>query len=349
MVTLTMNGREITVNDGISILEAARENGIDIPTLCYDKELSPFGGCRLCVVEVEGSNKLVASCSAKVREGMVVNTESERVVKTRREILDLLYSNHPQDCLTCEKSGECGLQDLCYRYGIKEGSYKGEVKKYAIDSLNPVMERDQSKCILCGKCVRVCKEIQVTSAIDFTGRGFKSKITTGFDNPIDYKNCRLCGQCITACPTGALVNKQLKGIRPWEVKKVRTTCPFCGTGCNFDLNVKDGKVVGVTPNPDSPVNGKSLCVKGRYHIDFINSPDRLTKPLIKKNGEFVESSWEEAMDLVVNNLRKAKEEYGPDSVAGLSSARCVNEDNFVFQKMMRVAIGTNNVDHCART
>lgn len=349
MVTLTMNGREITVNDGISILEAARENGIDIPTLCYDKELSPFGGCRLCVVEVEGSNKLVASCSAKVREGMVVNTESERVVKTRREILDLLYSNHPQDCLTCEKSGECGLQDLCYRYGIKEGSYKGEVKKYAIDSLNPVMERDQSKCILCGKCVRVCKEIQVTSAIDFTGRGFKSKITTGFDNPIDYKNCRLCGQCITACPTGALINKQLKGIRPWEVKKVRTTCPFCGTGCNFDLNVKDGKVVGVTPNPDSPVNGKSLCVKGRYHIDFINSPDRLTKPLIKKNGEFVESSWEEAMDLVVTNLRKAKEEYGPDSVAGLSSARCVNEDNFVFQKMMRVAIGTNNVDHCART
>lgn len=349
MVTFTMNGKKITVEDGISILEAARENGVDIPTLCYDKELSPFGGCRLCVVEVEGSKNLVASCSAKVKEGMVVYTESERVVKTRREILDLLYSNHPQDCLTCEKSGECQLQDLCYRYGIKEGSYKGEVKKYAIDSLNPVMERDQSKCILCGKCVRVCGEIQVTSAIDFSGRGFKSKITTGFDNPIDYKNCRLCGQCITACPTGALINKQLKGTRPWEVKKVRTTCPFCGTGCNFDLNVKDGKVVGVTPNPDSPVNGKSLCVKGRYHIDFINSPDRLTKPLIKKNGEFVESSWEEAMNLVVTNLRKAKEEYGPDSVAGLSSARCVNEDNFVFQKMMRVAIGTNNVDHCART
>lgn len=349
MITFIMNGKEVKVKEGISILEAARENGVDIPTLCYDKELSSFGGCRLCVVEVEGSKNLVASCSAKAREGMIVYTESERVVKVRRDILDLLYSNHPKDCLTCEKSGECGLQDLCYKYGIKEGSFKGEVKQYAIDSLNPVMERDQSKCILCGKCVRVCSEIQVTSAIDFTNRGFNSKVTTGFDEPINYKNCRMCGQCITACPTGALINKQLKGIRPWEVKKVRTTCPFCGTGCNFDLNVKDGKVVGVTPNPDSPVNGKSLCVKGRYHTDFINNPDRITKPLIKKDGEFVESSWDEAIKLVVKNLKDVKEQHGGDAIAGLSSARCTNEDNFVFQKMMRVALGTNNVDHCART
>ena len=349
MIRFIMNGKTIEAEEGMSILEAARENGVNIPTLCHDKELTPFGGCRLCVVEVEGSKNLVASCSAKVREGMVVNTESEKVVKTRRDILDLLYSNHPQDCLTCEKSGECGLQDLCYKYGIKEGSFKGEVKKYAIDSLNPVMERDQSKCILCGKCVRVCSEIQVTSTIDFTGRGFNSKVTTGFDNPIDYKNCRMCGQCITACPTGALINKQLKGVRPWEVTKVRTTCPFCGTGCNFDLNVKDGKVVGVTPNPESPVNGKSLCVKGRYHIDFINSPDRITKPLIKKDGEFVESSWDEAINLVVENLKNTRDQFGGDAIAGLSSARCTNEDNFVFQKMMRVAIGTNNVDHCART
>lgn len=349
MIRFIMNGKTIEAKEGMSILEAARENGVNIPTLCHDKELTPFGGCRLCVVEVEGSKNLVASCSAKVREGMVVNTESEKVVKTRRDILDLLYSNHPQDCLTCEKSGECGLQDLCYKYGIKEGSFKGEVKKYAIDSLNPVMERDQSKCILCGKCVRVCSEIQITSTIDFTGRGFNSKVTTGFDNPIDYKNCRMCGQCITACPTGALINKQLKGVRPWEVTKVRTTCPFCGTGCNFDLNVKDGKVVGVTPNPESPVNGKSLCVKGRYHIDFINSPDRITKPLIKKDGEFVESSWDEAINLVVENLKNTRDQFGGDAIAGLSSARCTNEDNFVFQKMMRVAIGTNNVDHCART
>lgn len=349
MITFKMNDQEIKVKEGSSILEAARENGVDIPTLCYDKSLSIFGGCRLCIVEVEGTGKLVASCSERAREGMVIHTESEKVVKARRDILDLLISNHPLDCLTCEKTGNCGLQDLCYRYGVKEGSYKGDVKKFAIDSLNPVMESDQSKCILCGKCVRVCSEVQVTSTIDFSGRGFYSKIATGLDKPIDRFNCRLCGQCISVCPTGALINKQLKGTRPWEVEKVRTTCPFCGTGCNFDLNVKKGKVVGVTPNPDSPVNGNSLCVKGRYHIDFINSPNRLTKPLIKKDGEFVESSWDEAMALVIDNLKNTKEKYGPDAIAGLSSARCTNEDNFVYQKMMRAAIGTNNVDHCART
>jgi len=349
MINLIINGREISAPKGTTILEVAKENGIEIPTLCYAKDLSPFGGCRLCVVEVKGQKNLQASCATLVKEGMEVNTKSEKVIKARKDILDLLLSNHPTDCLTCDKVGECELQDYAYEYGVKEGSYKGEKKNYAIDSLNPVMERDQSKCILCGKCVRVCKEIQVTHAIDFSGRGFNTKIATAFDAPIDYKNCRLCGQCISVCPTGALINKQLKGVRPWEVEKVQTTCPFCGTGCNFDLNVKDGKVVGVTPNPNSPVNGTSLCVKGRYHVDFINSPDRLTKPLIKKDGKFIESSWEEAMALVVENLKNAKESYGPDSIAGLSSARCTNEENFVFQKMMRVAIGTNNVDHCART
>lgn len=349
MITIFMDGKKITVEEGTNILEAAKQNGIDIPHLCYDKNLSQYGGCRLCVVEVEGYRNLVASCSVEVAEGMVIQTESERVVEARKTVLDLLLSNHPKDCLTCDKAGDCGLQSYAYRYDVRKPSYEGEVKDYPIESLNPVMERDQSKCILCGKCVRVCKEIQVTTAIDFVGRGFKSKIATGFDQPIDYKNCRMCGQCISVCPTGAILNKQLKGIRPWEVKKVRTTCPFCGTGCNFDLNVVNGKVVGVTPNPDSPVNGTSLCVKGRYHIDLINSEERLTRPLIKKNGEFVESSWEEAMELVISKLKGIKEQYGPDSIAGLSSARCVNEDNFVFQKMMRVAIGTNNVDHCART
>ncbi len=349
MVKLTINGKEITVEEGISILEAARKNGVDIPNLCYDENLSPFGGCRLCLVEIKGYKNLVTSCSTKVKEGMEIYTESEKVVKVRKDILDLLLSNHPMDCLTCDKVGECKLQDYAYRYGIKGGSFKGEKKNYAIDSLNPVMERDQNKCILCGKCVRVCKEIQISNVVDFVGRGFNTKVTTAFDEPIDYENCRLCGQCISVCPTGALINKQFKGIRPWEVEKVRTTCPFCGTGCNFDLNIKDGKVVGVTPNSESPVNGTSLCVKGRYHTDFINSPDRLTTPLIKKNGKFVEASWEEAMALVVENLQSAKRNYGPDSIAGLSSARCTNEENFVFQKMMRVAIGTNNVDHCART
>lgn len=350
MIELNIDGKQVTVEEEKTILQVAREQGIDIPTLCYDKDLTTFGGCRICVVEVEGFRNLVASCSVNVSEGMVIHTESERVVNARKTILSLLLENHPNDCLTCQKAGDCELQAYSYRYGVRFPENGGERKDYPIESLNPVMERDQSKCILCGKCVRVCNEIQCTTAIDFIGRGFESKIATGFDLPIDDKNCRLCGQCISMCPTGAIVNKQFKGVRPFEkVEKVRTTCPFCGTGCNFDLNVKEGKVIGVTPTDEAPVNGRALCVKGRYHGDLIHSEDRLTKPLIKKNGEFVESSWEEAMNLVITKLKGIKEEFGPDAIAGLSSARCVNEDNFVFQKMMRVAIGTNNVDHCART
>lgn len=349
MINFIMNGNEITVEKGTSILEAARANNIDIPTLCYDDSLSIFGGCRMCVVEVEGSDNLIASCGAKPWEGMVVHTESEKVVKARKDILGLLLSNHPIDCLTCEKVGFCDLQDLAYRYGVRGPTFEGEVTEHAIDDLNPVMERDMSKCILCGKCVRVCAEIQGTNTYDFAGRGFDTKIATGFDAPIDRDNCRLCGQCISVCPTGAISNKDFKGIRPWEVEKVTTTCPFCGVGCNFDLNVKDGKVVGVTPNEDSVVNGTEICVKGRYHTDFIYSPNRVTTPLIKVDGEFQETTWEVAIDEVVKNLKDARDNFGPDSVAGLSSARTTNEDNYVFQKMMRAAIGTHNVDHCART
>ena len=349
MITFTINDKEVQVEEGISILQACRQNDIEIPTLCYDENLSVFGGCRLCIVEVGDRGKLVTSCSERVKEGMVVQTHSEKVMESRRNILDLLLSNHPTDCLTCDKCGECDLQDYAYEYGVREGSFKGEVKNYAIDDINPVMERDQSKCILCGKCVRVCDEVQITNAIDFVGRGFDSKIATAQDKPLDYDNCRLCGQCISVCPTGALLNKQLKGTRPWDVKKVTTTCPFCGTGCNFDLNVVNGKVVGVTPNENSPVNGTQICVKGRFHIDMITSPDRLKKPLIKKNGEFVESSWKEAMDLIEEKFTHIRDTYGPDAIAGLSSARCTNEDNYLFQKILRSGIGTNNVDHCART
>jgi predicted molibdopterin-dependent oxidoreductase YjgC len=350
LLKIKINGIDMEAPKGITILKAAEKLGIDIPTLCHEDCLTTFSGCRICVVEVEGAKNLMAACSTEIWDGMSVETHSEKVMNTRKDILDLMFSNHPQDCLTCHKSGECKLQDYCYEYGVKEGTYKGDKKNFELDESNPVMIRDQNKCILCGKCVRVCSEVQVTSTIDFTGRGFYSKVTTGFDLPISTDNCRMCGQCISVCPTGALINKQFAGTRPWEIeKKVTTTCPFCGVGCNFDLNVKNGKVIGVTPNPDAPVNGTSLCVKGRYHTDLIHSEERLTAPLIKKDGEFVESTWEEAMGLVASRLGEIKSKFGPDSIAGLSSARCVNEDNFVFQKMMRVAIGTNNVDHCART
>ncbi|ADG83079.1 NADH:ubiquinone oxidoreductase, subunit G, iron-sulfur binding protein [Thermincola potens JR] len=349
MVKLTIDGQPVTVPAGTSILEAAKSIGIDIPNFCYDKDLTVAGACRMCVVEVAGYRNLAAACATAVAEGMVVQTESERVVEARRVLLELLLANHPRDCMVCEKTGDCRLQDYCYRYGVKESPFQGERKQYAIDSENHLIERDQNKCILCGKCVRVCHEVQVTAAVDFVGRGFNTRVTTPFDLPLSLDICRFCGQCISVCPTGALVNKQMKGVRPWEVKKVRTTCPFCGTGCNFDLNVKDNKIIGVTPNPEAPVNGRSLCVKGRFHSDLVHSPDRITKPLIKKNGEFVEASWDEALNLVAAKFKEIKERDGGDAIAALSSARCTNEDNWVMQKFMRAVIGTNNVDHCART
>ena len=349
MINLKIDDRCISAMEGTSILDAARSAGIDIPNFCYDKDLTVAGACRICVVEIEGFRNLPASCSTAVSEGMVVYTESEKVIEARRMILDLLLANHPKDCLVCEKTGNCKLQDYTYRYGVRENTFQGAQKNVPIDDGNHLIQRDQNKCILCGKCVRVCEEIQGTSAVDFTGRGFDTIVTTAFNTPLSIEQCRFCGQCVDICPTGALINKQIKGNRPWELKKVRTTCPFCGTGCNFDLNVKEGKVVGVTSNPESPVNGRSLCVKGRYHTDLIYSPNRITTPLIKKNGEFVEATWDEALNLVARKFEKIKAKDGADAIAALSSARCTNEDNWVMQKFMRAVIGTNNVDHCART
>lgn len=349
MINLVIDEKTVCVPAGTSILEAAKTVGVHIPHFCYDQNLSVFGGCRICVVEVDGARNLLAACSATVTEGMVVRTESERAVKARRTILELLLANHPLDCLTCEKAGDCRLQDYCYRYGVKESRYVGEKKQLEPDRDNHLIERDENKCILCGKCVQVCHDIQVTGTIDFTGRGFNTRVTTPYDLPLNQDICRFCGQCVSICPTGALINKQLQGTRTWEVSKVTTTCPFCGTGCTFDLNVKDNRVVGVTPHPESVVNGSSLCVKGRFHSDLINNPERITTPLIKQDGQFVPATWDEALDLVAGKLQKIIDSNGGNAIAALSSARCTNEENYLMQKFMRAVIGTNNVDHCART
>ncbi len=349
MVNLTIDGKAVTVPAGTTILEAAQSIGIEIPHFCYDKDLTVFGGCRICVVEVEGARNLQASCSTPVTSGMVVWTESERVVKTRRMILELLLGNHPVDCIVCDKTGDCLLQDYCYRYGVKESPFIGEKKQLELDRDNHLIERDQNKCILCGKCVQVCHDVQVTGTIDFVERGFYTRVTTPYDLPLNTEICRFCGQCVGVCPTGALVNKQFKGTRPWEVSKVRTTCLFCGVGCNFDLNVKDGRVIGVTPTPEAPVNGRSLCVKGRFHKDLLYNPERITTPLIKRDGQFVEASWDEALDEIASRLKKIVAADGANAVAALSSARCTNEENYLMQKFMRTAVGTNNIDHCART
>jgi predicted molibdopterin-dependent oxidoreductase YjgC len=349
-VTLTINDQQVTVPKGTSVLYAARKIGIDIPTFCHDQELARFGACRICVVEVPGMRNLPASCVTEATDGMVVYTESETVVEARKTILELMLANHPADCLTCSKNGDCRLQDYAYRYNIRGDVFFGEKHNYPIEDSNPFIIRDMNKCILCGKCVRACAEVQGRGVIDFAYRGFNAKVATAMDLPLIESECVFCGSCVAVCPVGALTEKAMSGkARIWDIKKVRTTCPFCGVGCNFDLNVADGKVIGSTSNPDSPVNGRHLCVKGRFGIDYIHNPKRLTTPLIKKNGEFVEAGWDEALDLVASKLTEVKNKYGSDAVAALSSARCTNEDNYVLQKLLRAAIGTNNVDHCART
>lgn len=349
MVTITLNGVKMEVREDESLLTIARANGIDIPTLCHNEKLKLFSGCRLCVMEVNVRKNLAAGCATKPLEGMVVQTHSDRVMQARKDILDLLVSNHPEDLVGSTKIGNNDFQKYAIEYGITTGSYQGDQRHYELDEANPAYIRDPNKCILCGKCVSTCDQIQISHTIDFLGKGFDTKVAPAFDLPISIDNCRLCGQCVSACPTGALIHKQLKDKNPKNITKVRTTCPFCGTGCNFDLNVEEGKVIGVTPIDEATVNSSSLCVKGRYHTDMLTSKARLTTPLIRKDGILVPGTYEEAFDLIAKNMLDIKEKYGADSLASLSSARCTNEDNFIFQKLFRVGFGTNNIDHCART
>jgi len=348
-IELTIDGEKVSVPKGITVLEACRMHDIPIPTLCHEPELTPAGACRLCIVEIEGMRNLPPSCVTKVAGGMVVHTQNARVRNARKVVLELLVANHPLDCMTCQKMGDCALAEYAYEYGVSGKKYSGEKRSLPLDDRNPFIVRNPNKCILCGKCIRACDEVQGRHVLDFSNRGFDTQVGPAFNRPYHESDCVFCGSCVSVCPVGALTEKKMVGQgRPWEVKKVQTTCPYCGTGCNFDLNVKDGRVIGVTSNPNAPVNGKALCVKGRFGQDMIHSPKRLTTPLIKKDGEFVPATWDEALDLVAAKFKEIKDTYGPNALAALSSAHCTNEENYLMQKFMRAVIGTNNIDHCAR-
>jgi len=348
MIRLTIDDHVVETAEGTTLLEAARQAGVTIPTLCHLADLTPEGACRVCVVEVEGVRGLATACTYPATAGLVVHTHSAAIREARKSVVELILANHPLDCLSCQRNLACELQTLAANLGIHDIRLEGERRHYAIDDTNPFIIRDNNKCILCGRCIRVCQQVQCCNVLEWTNRGFATKVSPAFDEPMIESSCVFCGTCVSACPVGALTEKPMYG-KGLPDKKVKTTCPFCGVGCNFDLNVKDDKVIGVTSNVSSVVNGRLTCVKGRFGIDYIHSPERLTTPLIKKNGKFAEAGWDEALDLISAKLGEIKTNHGSEAIAALSSARCVNEDNYLMQKFMRAVIGTNNIDHCART
>jgi predicted molibdopterin-dependent oxidoreductase YjgC len=369
---ITINGNEFAFEPGETILEVAQRNSVDIPTLCHLKGATPTGACRVCVVEVEGARSLMASCATPASNKMVVRTESKSVVEARRLIIQLLLSSGNHNCAVrgsddkdwtrfqlnvqkddgsaelCPVWGDCRLQDLAYRYQVSGDIFPGTGTKYPMETVNPFIVRDFSRCIQCGRCVQACNDIQINNAISFGYRGAEAKIIASGDRPLKDSDCVFCGECVQACPVGALVEKDVRyRVRPWETQKVRTTCSYCGVGCQLELHVKNNQVVKVNGADAAPNHG-SLCVKGRFGFNFINSPERLTKPLIKENGKFKEVSWDKALDLVAKKLSEIKAKHGGDSIGVLTSARMTNEDNYIAHKFTRAVLKTNNIDHCAR-
>lgn len=350
LVTLSVNDQEIHVKKGMTLLYAVKSMGIQLPTMCHNDYLTPQQGaaCRMCVVELKGHRNLVTACTTPVSEGMVIYTHSQRVIEARVTILELMISDHPLDCMTCSKAGDCKLQDYCYEYDVKESPYAGgAVTELPIDTSNKFYDYDPSKCIMCSKCVRICSELQCSHAIGKDNRGFESHVVTPFYEGLGASECVSCGNCVSYCPVGALMPKQKNKFRYWEVERVKTTCAYCGVGCQMNLLVKDNIVVDVEPL-DGLANRGLLCVKGKFAYKFIDHPDRLRVPLIRKEGVLTEASWDEALTLIASKAFEIKSAYGSGVFGGLSSARCTNEENYLFQKMMRVAFGSNNVDHCAR-
>jgi NADH-quinone oxidoreductase subunit G len=346
-VTLTVNGKPITAAKGALLIEACKQNGIEIPAFCYYPGLSLQGACRMCLVEIEKMPKMQTACTTPVAEGMVVLTESEKVVQARKSTLEILLANHPLDCPVCDAGGECELQDMTFKYGAGESKFI-DIKSHRDEQQwSPIVFYDRPRCILCYRCVRVCGEGMDVWALGIQNRGQGSVIAP---NQGDSLNCEECGMCIDICPVGALTSESYRyKTRPWEMTHVGTVCNHCGDGCLTTVGVRrsdtGSEIVRCDNRDRSGMNDDFLCIKGRYAYDFAASPERITTPLIKRDGKFVAATWSEAVELVAANFQKTLLASGPQSIGVIGSNRTTNEENYLLQKFARTIIGTNNIDH----
>ena len=351
--TIVLDGEKVAFTPGETVYEAATRQGRDIPTLCYDPRLEPFGGCRLCVVEVEGARNPVASCTTRCQSGMEVHTRSARVEVHRRTLMEMLASENREvdvDELTSFASQE--MTELVDRYEARTGRFEGRQSGASRpDDPNPFIMRDYDNCISCYRCVRVCAEQEGDYAISVKGRGFDTQITVEFDGHLKDSACTFCGQCVQTCPTGALGD--IKALAhhevPGETKKTRTVCPYCGVGCSVDLLTRGNQLIGVQPAMDGPANLGALCVKGQFAFDFVQHPDRLAHPLVRgEDGELHEAGWDEALDRAAAGFLRVRERYGRHSVYGVASGRAPHEAAYTMQKFIRAGFGTNHIDNCSR-
>ena len=348
---ITIDDKEFEVNPGFTILEAARKVGIDIPTFCWHEKLGIHGGCRLCLVEVDEMPKLQLACATCVCEGMKVKTDSPKVIKARKGALEFLLINHPLDCPTCDKAGECELQDYVFKYGSDKKRYREKKRRFIVDEsqalddlkIGPQIIRNQNRCIMCARCIRFIKEIAGEDDLRAFNRGYRSEINSLPEIPIANQ---YAGNVVELCPVGALTSLAFRyKIRVWLTQKIESICPFCSDGCNINLWVKDKVIYRVTSRRNDKIDEGFLCDRGRLGYDFVNHPERLRNPLVKKNGKFLPVSWEEAFETIAKRFERIKKDNGKDSLAGVGSTKLTNEDNYVFQRFFRTMIGTNNIDH----
>ncbi|MGY8815963.1 MAG: molybdopterin-dependent oxidoreductase, partial [Gammaproteobacteria bacterium] len=351
-VKVDIDGVQISVPAGTSVMRAAAEAGVSVPKLCASDMLEPFGSCRLCLVQIEGIKGFPASCTTEVKEGMKITTQNDRIGKLRREVMELYISDHPLDCLTCSANGHCELQDMAGVVGLREVRYGYEGENHLQmekDETNPYFSFDPAKCIVCSRCVRACDEVQGTFALTIQSRGFSSKVAASQDESFLDSECVSCGACVQACPTATLSEKSLIEYGQAE-HSVVTTCGYCGVGCSFKAEMKGNTLVRMVPNKDGHANHGHSCIKGRFAFGYSTHPDRIKSPMIRKSikDPWQEVSWDEAINYAASEFKRIQSEHGVTSIGGITSSRCTNEETFLVQKLVRAGFGNNNVDTCAR-